>query len=129
MKLDHDITYFWKCRCLAPLSLAEHGDRTLSVGDTMDLTNGEISLPTRAASNFTYAIPLRPPNNPFFCRNVGAPPEAAAGWAVWRSRISFRHWSQSQKSEIHSPLDACMGPLVLSDMFVLRLAWIDFGCC
>lgn len=31
------MTYFWKCRCLAPESLAEQGERTLSVGETIDL--------------------------------------------------------------------------------------------
>jgi hypothetical protein len=32
-----DFAHFWKCRCFAPESLAEQGDRTLSVGETMDL--------------------------------------------------------------------------------------------
>ena len=30
-------THFWKCRCFAPLNLAEQGERTLSVGETMRL--------------------------------------------------------------------------------------------
>lgn len=30
------MTHFWKCRCLAPLNFAEHGERTLSVGETID---------------------------------------------------------------------------------------------
>ena len=33
------MAHFWKCRCLAPLSLAEHGERTLSVGETIDLAS------------------------------------------------------------------------------------------
>lgn len=31
------VGYFWKWRCLAPLSLAEMGDMKLSVGDMVDL--------------------------------------------------------------------------------------------
>ena len=39
VQTNQRFTHFWKWRCFAPLSLAEHGERTLSVGETMDLVS------------------------------------------------------------------------------------------
>ena len=36
-------THFWKCLCFAPLNFAEQGERTLSVGETIDLQDQQMA--------------------------------------------------------------------------------------